>query len=266
MYRDVFFMSIPNILKKLMNINNKIQYDIKMSILKICTYCDKKYEFKDLYDKHIDVCQFLSRNRKERHHDIESIEKLPSEQEMFALVQNLSMQCKILTNEINRLKSNNCYRIKRNSIDYLKKASIPPILFEDWIRNFPMKMNHLEEVFSSGLSNGIKKCINERIFSEGLDNIPIRAFKEKKGAIYIYTKDTKWEICANDDIIQIIYNLSQGFSSLFCTWKDLNSTIDDEIKLDYICKLFGTKINKEKQKSDIKSFIYSQIQMSFYHI
>jgi hypothetical protein len=240
-----------------------------MSILppeKICIFCDKQYKFKDLYDKHIGACQFLSRNRKERCHDIESIEKLPSPQEMFALVQNLSMQCTILTNEINRLKSNNCYRIKRNSIDYLKNASIPPILFEDWIKTFPIKENHLEEIFSSGLSNGIKKCINDRIFSEGLDNIPIRAFKEKKGVIHIYTKDTKWEICDDDDIIQIIYNLGQGFSTLFCTWKDLNPIADDEIKLDYISKLFGTKINKEKQKSDIKSFIYSQIQISFYHI
>jgi len=230
-----------------------------------CIYCDKVFSFKSVYDNHIPACEYFFQNRRQRHRDIESIEILPSPQELFQLVQHLSLQVKTLTDEVDRLKKNNSYSIKKKTTDYLTKASIPQYTFDDWMVAFPVTENHLHEIFKYTLTDGIKMCLNERIINEGPDKIPIRAFKEKTGFIYIYTnlgdkeRQKSWEICTNDQLMHMIELIGHEISKKYC---NLEPVADMEEQFERLIKVTGTRINKEKQRTDLKSWLLSKIQIS----
>lgn len=221
-----------------------------------CKFCVKSFNSKEVYENHCVACEFFYNDR---NRDIESVEKLPSPQEMFHLVQHLSLQCKILTDEVNTLKINNTYRIKKDPMDFLKKAPFPIQLYDDWYKNFQVNINHLEEVFENNLTNGIKKCLNDRIISEGLCSIPIRTFKEKSGVLYIFTNDgdkKSWVICSNDKFGIMIDFIGHEMTRAFCEWQEeQNTSIDYDRQVAYLVKISGFKINKDRQKTDLKSWL-----------
>jgi hypothetical protein len=173
------------------------------------------------------------------------------------------LQVKSLTEEVTRLKNNGNLRIKNNVKHYLKKSSPPKLLFEEWINTFIVEIQHLEEVFQFNLTDGIKKIIKDRILLEGIQSIPLRAFKEKIGVIYIFTKEGNeekngsWEVCTNEKFGSMIDCISHEFTRRFCSFQ----IIDEETKFSYLTKITGSKINKDRQKSDLKSFTVSKIQI-----
>ena len=237
-----------------------------------CIYCDKHFNFKELYDKHQVVCEFFFQSRRQRHREIESIEKMPSQQELFHLVQTLALQCKILTEKITKLEANNTYRIKRNAMSFLHNAPVPKVLFDYWINHFEINSKHLDEIFEYNLTNGMKKCISDRISNEGLTNIPIRAFKEKPGILYIYTDNNeghdndsnkaRWIICTKQSFSDLIDQINNEITRCFCQWQNIQDEIDYEGQIACSIKISGLKINKDKQKLDIKAHILSIIQIS----
>lgn len=231
-----------------------------------CIYCDKSFSFKDIYDKHTVVCEFFYQGRRQRHRNIECIEKIPSPQEMFELLQHLTYQNKILTEKVNRLETNHHYRIKKNADDFLKNSPVPGKTFNEWIKSFQVKMAHLEEIFQFNLTDGMKKCLDHRITSEGLKAIPIRSFKEKPGILYIYTDEKEsnsWEICSDETFRHMIELLEHEITKSFCQWtkNQEENSIDKETEMCYLLKITGVKINKDRQKSDLKSWLLSKVSV-----
>ena len=230
-----------------------------------CEYCDKHFNFKELYDKHRVACEFFYQSRRQRHREIESIEKLPSQQELFHLVQSLALQCKILTEKVSKLEANSTYHIKRNANGFLQNAPVPKELFEIWIKKFEINLKHLKEIFEYNLTNGIKKCLSDRISNEGLTNIPIRAFKEKPGVLYIFTEtDNKgnWIVCPKETFSIIIDEVNNEIIRVFCQWQSDQEEFDYDRQIACSTKISGLKINKERQIVDIKAHILSIIQIS----
>lgn len=78
-----------------------------------CIYCEKTFSFQDLYEKHHIVCEFFYQGRRQRHRNIECIEKIPSAQELFELVQHLALKNKMLIERVTRLETNNQYHLKK---------------------------------------------------------------------------------------------------------------------------------------------------------
>ena len=231
-----------------------------------CIYCDKTFSFKDIYEKHNIVCEFFYQGRRQRHRNMECIEKIPSPQELFELVQHITLQNKMLIERVNRLETNNQYRVKRNTDDFLKKVPIPEKTYNEWIKTFQVKMSHLEEVFEFNLTDGMKKCIHDRIIQEGLECIPIRSFKEKQGILYIYTNEKEnnsWEICSDESFNKMIEFVEHEITRSFCLWKkdQTDELIDKEKEMFYLLKITGLKINRDRQKSDLKSWILSKVNI-----
>jgi hypothetical protein len=244
-----------------------------------CAYCDKYFMFKLIYEQHQPACEYFHQNRYQRQRNIESIEKLPSPQELFHLVQTLTLQNKIFAEKISRLEANSAHRIKRNAIGFLQKAPIPKEMFNSWIKIFEIKQNYLDEIFENNLTSGMKKCLSDRICNEGLTNIPLRAFKEKPGILYIYTdqneekitdpnkmNEKSWKVCSKETFAKLIDEMNNKITIFYVQWENEqeNERIDLFSDKHLLCglKVLGSKINKERQKVDIKSYILSIIQMS----
>jgi hypothetical protein len=236
-----------------------------------CNYCDKHFNFREIHDKHVVVCEYLYQSRSQRHHEIESIENLPSQQELFNLVQSLSLQCKILTEKVAKLETKNTYRVKSNVNAFLQNSPIPKELFDVWIKKMKISSKNLEEIFENDLTYGMKSCLSDRISNEGLTNIPIRAFKEKSGVLYIYTDDENekkeqnqntWIMCPKEKISLIIDEINNDVVRAFCDWQSNLVELNYDQQIACSIKISGSKIKKDKQINDIKAHILHMIQVS----
>jgi hypothetical protein len=100
-----------------------------------CNCCDKMFHYKEFYDNRRIACNFFSQNRKQRLLQQDSYEKLPTQEEMFQLLQHLTLKCQTLTEEVDKLKK--CaYSTRKRNTDVMLDNLKPSILFDEWIKLF----------------------------------------------------------------------------------------------------------------------------------
>jgi len=115
---------------------------------------------------------------------------IPSQIKLYELVMQLSEKCETLQNEVSSLKTKFSTRLKRDIADYLQYDQRPTHTFLEWVTSFTVTDEILQLVFDTDLTEGVKKCIENRILEGGgIYSIPIRVFKEKPDYIFIYTNE-----------------------------------------------------------------------------
>ena len=80
----------------------------------VCKSCNKKYSTKDLYNKHIILCEFIFSTKKEQKLVCEELEVKPSYEELILIIQQLTIehfnikeQLKEIQNKLNTIQTNN---------------------------------------------------------------------------------------------------------------------------------------------------------------
>jgi hypothetical protein len=116
-------------------------------------------------------------------------DNLPSQKELYNIVLQLSKKCESLQSDVNNLKAQYSRRLKRDIAEYLEYDQRPKYTFLEWVTSFVITDEILITIFEIDLFEGIKKCINDRIQSEGVFSVPIRVFKDKPDYIFVYTDE-----------------------------------------------------------------------------
>ena len=227
-----------------------------------CICCDKKFHFKEFYDNHRVACEFFNQDRRQRIHNSEISEKMPSQEEMFRLLQHLSLKCQILTEEVDKLKK--CSTVsRRKTTESLLEVLKPNTTFDEWTKSFIVNDDCIQEIRNKNLTDCIIKCILNKINNEiDTDVAPLRSFKEKNGVVYIYQEDEesqlcKWVACSNDKLSLMIEMIKHEISRAYCSWREKQTNIDMDVEMMYLVKISGLKNNKNKQLQDIKTSIIS---------
>jgi len=114
---------------------------------------------------------------------------IPSQKELYSLVLELTKKCDKLQQEVINVKQQLSNRLKRDIADYLQYDQRSKYTFLEWVTSFNVTDEILTLVFNTDLTDGIRKCIEDRIENEGVFSIPIRVFKEKPDWIFIYTNE-----------------------------------------------------------------------------
>lgn len=230
----------------------------------ICNSCDKKFHYKEFYDNHRISCEFFSQNRKRFSSDND--ENIPSNEEMFRFIQHLSLKCHTLTEEIEKLKKH-CYSSNKKVTETVLGCLKPSITFDDWIKSFKVSNECMTKIFENDLTSGIINCIHHKLRTEHTDYIrPIHYFKERTGILYIYQGNIdkitcKWTICSNEHLHSAVENIKHEITKYYCDWRKEQTNIDIDVDMSYLTKISGSKINKNKQIQEIKSWIISNINI-----
>lgn len=227
-----------------------------------CTFCDKKFHYKEFYDNHRIACEFFSRNRKQRLREIDGYEIMPTQEEMFHLLQHLTFKCQTLTEEVDKLKKS-VFSSRKKTTEMILDSVKPTLSFEEWNKCFKINHKCITEIFNGTLTDGIISCIKDRINEIGIV-LPIQSFKEKQGTIHIFEEDEetqlcKWNICSNDKLSFMIEIIIHEIGRFYCIWKEEQTNIDTDTELSYMVKISGIKINKNKQLHDVKTWILQNI-------
>jgi len=232
-----------------------------------CEYCSRNFRFKDLYDQHVITCEFFYRKKREKDRDIDTFEHLPTQQELYKLVQQLTIQCFNLQKDVEKMKIANNSRTKKSITETLNSSTaIKPIhSFEEWVMiKREVTHEYLECVYKEDLIAGIKMYITDLIHSEKT-NMPMRTMPEKSNTIYVYSgvdsQIPTWKIMLNDQFERWITRISHRFLQEYSNIQQANiekiysNDDENEKNIIFMMKITGGKMSFEKRCSELKKFI-----------
>lgn len=222
-----------------------------------CSFCDKKFHYKRFFDNHRIACEFFNQTKKLQNFDDD--DNIPSQRDMFKLLQHLSLKCHNLTEDVEKLKK--CaFSSNKKTIGSILCSIKPVTTLDEWVKTITVSNECITEIFNKSLTDGIIKCLSDRIEYEDINFIlPILAFK---GVLYVYTDDednTKWDICSVNKFNSIIEIIKHEIVKFYCNWKEKQPSVDCEIEMVHVTKITGLRINRNKQNIDVKSWLASRI-------
>jgi len=272
-----------------------------------CKFCNRYFRFKDLYDQHNITCEYFYRRTRDREREMDTYEKLPSPHDQFKLIQYLVLQVNKLQKEVIKLKGDTISKKRKIILEWLHSpcSPIPMTSFQQWIKLIPVEYTHLLKVFEGDLTDGMKLCLSDYFkknaaftgvnmssglgsgvdisvstsASENVTVVPICAFLQKSGTIYIWSDldveggISRWCILSNDEFDKWINRLAHRFLQEFIQWQMDNSErihSNDEEKeknIEYMRKINGLgKIYEDRRRSELRKWLFSFLAKDFTHM
>ena len=247
-----------------------------MSIAKIeahyeCCHCSKHYKIKKAYDKHILLCSVMSKTTKERKEENEQYENIPTMKEMYEMIQMLIIKNENLEKQVNKMSKwiNNKKRV--NVIEWLNENNIPTHDFEQWVDTIEITNQHMEFVVEHGFIEGVNLTVRE-IVNKDLETIPIKAFEQKEGLLYVYNGvELKWETINQGQFDKLFIRITKGLLGQFKKWQDENrhrlyQTGFTEKYIENVKKITGGDLSREQQNHKLKQAFYNALKINIKNI
>jgi hypothetical protein len=251
-------------------------------------YCNRDYKIFENFQRHHLCCEFFHKTRKERCLQKEEFETLPSQRDLFRIVQDLVIRCNHLEKEVHSLKDAANRKKRKEVVEYLNQIVAPEMTFKEWSANQPIEFHHLQCVFEYNLTEGIKLCIDDYMKNDplGIPNvekksqellkyahIPISAFEQNPNVFYIYDSSGSnasplWKRMEGDVFERWISTLSHKFLQYFIEWQSDNlsqqsTDKDKEENILYMIKVNGGRNplhDKERRISELRKWLFSKIK------
>lgn len=273
----------------------------------ICEYCSKIYIRKKPFTHHKLMCELSYKNskREEKYYrEIEetTVSNIPSQRELYEIIITLNNKYDKLQSDYDMLKRY-VYDKKRKIeiIDWLNQNSCLEIGFYELFLNIKLSEEDLNIVFEKDYINGIVEIILK--FIDGKKNslkngeIPLKAFVQKEGILYIYScvdnvsgldndsieadvmdvigeidgSKYCWKIMSSELIDKFIKVISVQLLVLFKQWHVKNEQLMDTDKFNelYIKNLkcvMGGKFKDFEKNIKIRNYLYRNIRQNFKNI
>ena len=244
-----------------------------------CNFCKKQFHQKFNYDRHVLCCEFFHKSNKERENEIDIAQQLPTQLEMYQLMQHMMMRIHKLEDENIKLKR--FKKSKMNALEWLNdrtKCAPPAITFSDWIRThiLPSVKDYLDIVFKQDLLTGLIAVFDNSISQFNISDIPICSFDSNLSTIYVYKnavdvntstiseseQQLKWIKIANTDLDKYLRRISNQFQYDFKThWYDPhkddieNDEKYSEMYIDYYKQILGGKMSDETRFHKLRQYL-----------
>ena len=250
-----------------------------------CIYCNREFRHHDLFAQHFITCQWFFKTRRERGREIESFETLPSAQETYHLIQHLALQVSSLQTEVAQLRQITMTKKRKMILDWLlnpsNRSMTPSLSLVDWIKETPVSNDHLMIVFQVDLIEGIKAAISAHFDAYRGRIVPICAFHQKPGTLFVYHKPyssdpadadsvVKWRIMTADDFERWMDRLGTRFLQVFLKWQMDNahiirSSMDEKEKnLENMRKINGlSRAHEERRRSELRKWLFIKLAVDF---
>jgi hypothetical protein len=208
-----------------------------------CGFCNREYKRKTYYTKHMNICEYLYKNKRERDILNEEIDDTPDIRTMYEIILELTNKNKLLEEKVDKLtKFINYKNNNLNYIDILKNNYSNIITFYDFINSINIDNQQIDIIFKNNIIDGITK-IFKIILSD--NNIPIKSFKQNPNILFVF--NDKWCIMNNDLITILLSNTFKKLLNIIIEWQNNNDISNN----DYLSELYITNLNK------IMSFDYN---------
>jgi uncharacterized C2H2 Zn-finger protein len=261
----------------------------KIQAMYQCDYCNKIYKIKNAYNRHVSVCNIMQKSKRERDYENEEGYGKLSYRELYNVVQTLAMKYDQLEKKFDKMSSwINNNKKKLNVLDWLNANKQIQTCFNQWVERLDITRDDMEYVFKYGFTEGMRFIV-QRIFpitSSNSDNVPIRAFDQKDGSLFVYnvvsTSDIdannvaslyagEWNTINNDQFDNLFNKITKGLMCQLKFWQDENKSRlftsgFTEIYMENVKKITGGDLTKEQQCCKFKSMLYNHIKINLKNV
>ena len=244
-----------------------------MMALYKCGLCHHEYKLQACYDKHVIVCDALSKSKYMRKKDLaQDTAPMPSFRELYTLVLHLVAKNDQMEKKIDELskwvntKKRNLHITEWLNENYPKNNLKMP--FEAWLEYIKPRITlaHLDLVFNSDFISGAAAILQELV-GDG-DDMPIKAFAQKDNTLYVCLSaaDGRWTLMLPDQVNEIGNILMKRLMGECANWrKEYAHLLQDEaFSRQYtsnVRKLMGGTLPSEQLFQLVKKKLYKNIKI-----
>ena len=249
----------------------------------ICEYCSKQYVRKKCYEHHILICKLSKKDSKEYTRNLEQItlEKIPSQKQLYEIIIDLNKKYERLESEYHQLKQFvNNKRRQIDIIDWLDQNCVLEMSFRDVFLNIKLEKPDLLKVFEFDYVKGICDIVVSIIetvkqrFQTG--EVPLRAFSQKEGVLYIYDVCNgdgdndggyKWQIMSAEMLSSFVRVIDYQLMLLFREWhteteRGMNEDRFSELYIKNLKTITGGNFRDFEKNTKIRNNIYRSIRQN----
>jgi hypothetical protein len=240
-----------------------------------CKFCLREYTRKTYFDRHILVCEIISKKSIEKEEESDT----PNIRKLYEIILELTKKNNELEKKVNHLsKWLDVKKKKINVIEWLDTHIIPNITYSQFVKKLyeMVDREQLEKIFEHGHILGVTRIIYCLIDKSSEENIPIKAFDQKENCLYIYEYDeqlekNKWTIMSQIKFNRFISDISKLIMREFNAWKDENEhrLAHDDFAIQYhtnLLKVIGGQMSIEHVNTRLKHNLYKHIKMNIKNI
>ena len=232
-----------------------------------CPHCRRSYSRKIYFDRHVGVCEFLAKSKKQQAIDIEERKDVPTMRELYTVVMELVQKNKQLEEKVLELSklgggiAKQRQQQKMNIIDWLNATYTDATDFTEWLSKAQVSRAQLNILFEADYSVGVTSALKQ-LLSIADEKRPLRAF-ETNNVFYVCI-DKKWSIMDNETYLKLMYAFDRKVLNEFGEWQKENK---DKMYLDDFSLMYNKNVNKvmatrEPMYSRVKKQLYSYLKES----
>lgn len=236
-----------------------------------CCHCSKNYKIKKAYDRHLLVCSVISKTVKERKTENEEYENIPTVKQMYEMIQILIVKNENLEKQVNKMSKWINNKKKVNVLEWLNENNVPNNDFNNWVETIEITEKHMEFVFEHNFIDGVNLTVRE-LLNKDLETIPIKAFEQKEGILYVYNgSENKWENINQSQFDTLFIKITKGLLGQLKLWKDKNihrlyQTEFTEKYIGNVKKITGGDLSREQQIHKLKQAFYNTLKINIKNI
>ena len=231
-----------------------------------CPHCQRPYQRKVYFDRHVSLCEILSKSKRDRNLEMEECMDTPTMRDLYKVVMELACKYNKLEQKYIDMEKRSYMQTqqllkKKTIIEWLSFNHATADDYMAWFNTITITRNHLEDLFKTDYVLGVVAAIREHL-AEEKDNRPLRAFTEKNNAFYIFDKEQKqWTIMDDKCYIKLMYLLDKKFMSEFVKWQTENKDImySDDFSLIYAKNVKKIMTTRDLAYSRIKKELYRRV-------
>ena len=201
-----------------------------------CTTCKKTYKRKVYYDRHTPLCKIRHMSPIELDRAVDAYEPLPSQREMFTVIQTLAARCDVMERKLVSMESSKNH--KRRKLDvgkWLCGTGVPTQTLWEWLAPLTVSDTDFDVYSQSKLCDAmIGMLVGFIRDSNGLS--PIRSITAKPNELYIWD-GTVYTSINGDDMSKLFNELKKKLFAGLVRWGDRMERVMN--RKDYCLKYAG---------------------------
>ena len=227
----------------------------------ICSSCNRGYNRKIYYSRHVAVCEIMCKSVKERKLENEERDDTPDVRVLYDVILELVNKMSIMERKMNDMSK--WYELKKkkiNIVDWLNENEVVPSPFEEFIKRIKIGRKYLDYLFKNDYIICIINIIQDLLPLDQSEKNTIKAFEQKNNTLFVYTKE-KW-IIMSDEILQKLVNIiEKQLLDEFVKWQIENK---DKMKEDDFAIKYATNVKKIMGGNLTREQVYSRVKLDLY--
>jgi hypothetical protein len=236
-----------------------------------CINCGKGYNLKSALDKHVILCELITRTNKKKKLVIVEEEEviIPNNKQLYHMIIELTAKYDTLSKKMEEVSK---YAIKEkkkiNILEWLNNNISTSLTysFQELSANIKLDKTQMNFIFNNTYNDILNEIFNQYIVAE---NIPITAFIQKPNTLFIFNISNTsncWIELSNDTLITFLISIQMKISKLLYEWKQVHKEelkSNDKLGELYnrtLIKIMTPEFKQERYYTKAKTLLYNKIK------